>query len=92
MDVRHEPQPIDIDFLTWLGNEQLPFALVFTKADKLKPKALTNKVDHYLEHLKAQWESLPPYFVTSASQAIGLDALKAYIDQVLTELEGLNVF
>ena len=92
VDVRHEPQPIDIDFLTWLGNEQLPFALVFTKADKLKPKALTNKVDHYLEHLKGEWESLPPYFVTSASQAIGLDALKAYIDQVLTELEGLNVF
>ncbi len=82
VDCRHEPQPIDVEFMRWLGEQQLAFGIVFTKADKLKPAALTRNIEHYLDTLLADWEELPPHFITSSSKAIGRDELLDYIDQI----------
>jgi len=90
LDIRHEPQAVDLTFLEWLGSQQLPFALVFTKADKLKPKQVALKTAAYLEQLKADWESLPPYFITSSAKSEGLEQLTAYIGQIMDEIKGLN--
>lgn len=88
IDIRHEPQQIDIDFLIWLGENQIPFAIVFTKADKLKPKAIDRHVNAYMEVLSEIWEPLPDYFVTSSTKRIGREELLAYIDAINT---GLNL-
>ncbi len=82
VDCRHEPQPIDLDFINWLGMNAIPFALVFTKADKLKPNALNKNVAHYLDVLSQDWEELPPYFITSSTQHHGREELLAYIEQI----------
>ena len=80
IDIRHEPQPIDLKFMQWLGEQQIPFAIIFTKADKLKPKALEKNIETYCEKLREQWEALPPQFITSAQNKSGIDAVLAYID------------
>ena len=67
IDIRHEPQPIDLRFMEWLGENQIPFSIVFTKADKLKPKALERQVNEYSEKLLESWEALPPLFLTSST-------------------------
>lgn len=83
VDIRHDPQPIDTDFMSWLGREQVPFSIIFTKADKLKPKALESRVRHYLEHLLADaWEEAPGYFVTSAMNYTGREELLDYIEGI----------
>jgi GTP-binding protein len=83
IDIRHQPQEIDLKFIEWLGNNEIPFALVFTKADKLKPQAATKNLEQYKEEMLATlWESLPPIFVTSSLKATGGDALLAYIDEL----------
>ena len=83
VDSRHEPQKIDMEFMEWLGTNGIPFAIVFTKADKLKPGAVTNQVNSYLQHLlDTLWEETPPYFVTSSSKHLGRDELLRYIDEI----------
>jgi len=83
IDIRHQPQEIDLKFIEWLGNNEIPFALVFTKADKLKPQAATRNLKQYKEEmLTTLWESLPPIFVTSSLKGTGGDALLAYIDEL----------
>jgi len=83
IDIRHQPQEIDLKFIEWLGNNEIPFALVFTKADKLKPQAATRNLEQYKEEMLATlWESLPPIFVTSFLKGTGGDALLAYIDEL----------
>jgi len=83
IDIRHQPQEIDLKFIEWLGNNEIPFALVFTKADKLKPQAATRNLEQYKEEmLTTLWESLPPIFVTSSLKGTGGDALLAYIDEL----------
>lgn len=80
IDIRHEPQPIDLDFMQWLGEQAIPFSLVFTKADKLKPKALERQVQAYKQQmLEGVWEEVPPHFVTSSSRNLGREALLEYI-------------
>lgn len=86
VDIRHEPQPIDLDFMQWLGENGIPFAIVFTKADKLKPKAIERHVDDYKAVLLESWEELPPYFITSSSKGIGKDNLLDYIDSINNSL------
>jgi len=82
IDIRHEPQPIDLDFLRWLGEHFIPFSIVFTKADKIKEKEIETKVSDYLEVLKEDWESLPLYFVTSSEKRLGREPLLNYIQQI----------
>ena len=82
VDSRHEPQAIDLAFIEWLGENGVPFAIVFTKADKLKGGRINSNIRHYLEKLREQWEELPPYFVTSSENRMGRDELLGYIEQI----------
>lgn len=82
IDSRHEPQRIDMEFMEWLGENEVPFAIVFTKADKLSKGRLGGNVAHYLAELRKQWEELPPHFVTSSEQKLGRDELLNYIEEI----------
>jgi len=80
VDIRHEPQNIDLDFMQWLGENMIPFSIIFTKADKLKPKAIENHIIAYTNVLLETWEKVPNYFITSSSKDIGKDELLKFID------------
>ena len=82
IDVRHEPQQIDLEFMEWLGENGVPFSIVFTKADKVAKAKLNGNVMHYLTELKKQWEELPPYFVTSSETKTGRDEILNYIEEI----------
>lgn len=82
IDVRHEPQKIDMEFIEWLGENGIPFAIVFTKGDKVSKAKLMGNVNHYMAILKKQWEELPPYFVTSSETKQGREELLTYIQQI----------
>lgn len=82
IDSRHEPQKIDLEFMRWLGENGVPFSIVFTKADKQGREVLKAKVAAYCARLLEEWEELPPTFVTSADDGRGRDELLAYIDQL----------
>jgi len=83
IDSRHEPQRIDMEFIEWLGENGIPFSIVFTKADKLSKGKLAANVKHYLSELSKQWEELPPHFITSSETKQGRDELLDYIDEIL---------
>ena len=88
IDIRHEPQPIDLKFMEWLGENQIPFSIVFTKADKLKPKAQDRNIAHYKQEMLASaWEELPPIFVTSSLHRTGGEEILKYIDLLNTEYQ-----
>lgn len=87
VDIRHEPQPIDLDFMTWLGENGIPFSIIFTKADKLKPNAITRHVEAYKQSMLETWEEMPNYFVTSSSKSIGKDEVLNYIDNINTDFK-----
>ena len=87
VDVRLEAQKIDLDFINWLGNSSIPFAIVFTKADKLGPVKTQANVEMYKKKLSETWEELPPMFVTSSEKRQGRDELLSYIDSINKELE-----
>lgn len=87
VDIRHEPQPIDLNFMSWLGEHMIPFSIVFTKADKLKPKAIENHIEAYKTILLKTWEEVPNYFITSSSKSIGKDELLNYIETINTEIK-----
>lgn len=82
VDIRHKPQPIDLEFMQWLGENMIPFSIIFTKADKLKPKAIDNHINDYKNVLLETWEEIPNYFITSSSKKIGQDELLNYIDTI----------
>ena len=86
VDSRHEPQKIDLEFIQWLGEEGVPFALVFTKADKLTKGRLSANLEAYKARLLEEWEELPPIFVTSSEQQLGRDELLSYIEGINTTL------
>lgn len=88
VDCRHEPQPIDLEFIEWLGENGVPFGIIFTKADKLKGGRLNANVRQYLTRLEEQWEELPPYFVTSSESRLGRDEVLGYIDKINQKLYG----
>ena len=85
IDSRLTPQRIDLEFIQWLGEEGVPFALIFTKADKSKTTELRKNVDGFLNELRKEWEELPPHFVTSSSQGRGRDEVLDYIEQINTQ-------
>lgn len=82
IDIRHEPQKIDLEFLNWLGENQVPFAIVFTKADKLGPNAGVAKVEAYTNELLKNWEELPPIFITSSEKSTGRDEILDFIEKI----------
>ena len=86
VDIRHKPQPVDLEFMQWLGENTIPFSIIFTKADKLKPKAIENHIEAYRNILLETWEDMPNYFITSSSKDIGKDALLEYIDNTNNNL------
>ena len=86
VDCRHEPQQIDLEFMEWLGENEIPFAIVFTKADKLSKSKLAINVDNYKQKLLETWAELPPIFVTSAEKSIGESELIAYIEGINRDL------
>ena len=90
IDIRHKPQPIDLEFMQYLGEQQIPFGIIFTKADKLKPKAIERHVEDYCNELLQFWEELPPYFITSSSKKIGQDDVLGFIEATNEEIEKLR--
>lgn len=82
VDVRHEPQLIDLEFMEWLGENEVPFSIVFTKADKLSALRLQKNVDAYNDKLKEIWEELPPIFITSSEKKQGREELVDYIGKI----------
>ena len=82
IDSRLTPQRIDLEFIQWLGEEGVPFSIIFTKADKNKTGELRKNVNRFLDELRKEWEELPPHFVTSSAQGRGRDAVLDYIDQI----------
>lgn len=86
VDARHDPQKIDLEFIEWLGEEGVPFALVFTKADKLTKGKLATNIEGYKARLRQQWEELPPLFITSSEERLGREELLDYIDGINASL------
>ena len=86
IDSRLPPQAIDLAFIEWLGENWIPFAIVFTKADKVSNEKLGNNIKTYLKKLKEQWEELPPYFITSSEKRMGREEILDYIESINKEL------
>ncbi|WP_340075462.1 ribosome biogenesis GTP-binding protein YihA/YsxC [Leptobacterium sp. I13] len=87
IDLRHAPQKTDLEFMQWLGENHIPFSIVFTKADKLKPGAIERNLQQYTSKMLEHWEEMPNHFITSSLNKNGRDELLAYIDQINTELK-----
>ena len=87
VDVRLEPQKIDLEFIEWLGLSSVPFAIVFTKADKLTANKARQAVEAYKQKLLETWEELPPIFVTSAERKEGREEVLQYIDEINQSLK-----
>ena len=90
IDIRHKPQPVDLEFMQYLGEGEIPFGIIFTKADKLKPQAIERHVEEYCQELLKFWEELPPHFVTSSSKSIGKDDVLNFIEATNEEIEQLR--
>ena len=90
VDCRHEPQKIDLEFINWLGENGVPFAIVFTKGDKLGKVRLRENVEAYKTRLLEEWEELPPVFVTSSETGLGGEELVAYIEGLNASLKDIR--
>ena len=86
VDVRHEPQKIDLNFIQWLGEESIPFGIIFTKADKLGKNQLQSNISNYQKTLQNTWEELPPVFVTSSVEKTGGKEILNFIEKVNASL------
>ena len=87
VDIRLEPQKIDLEFIDWLGMSQIPFSIIFTKADKIGRNKVQQNVAAYTRRLSETWEELPPYFVTSSEERTGKEEVLGYIGDILKSLE-----
>lgn len=86
IDSRLEPQHIDLEFMEWLGENGVPFSIIFTKADKLTNNQVQSSIKKYIKKLKEQWDELPPYFISSSEKRMGREEILGYIDQINKEL------
>ena len=86
IDSRLEPQKIDLEFMEWLGENGIPFSIIFTKADKLKSGRLKMNNNAYLRELSKQWEELPPYFISSSENRTGRTEILDYIESINKDL------
>lgn len=82
IDIRHDPQKIDVDFITWLGENHIPFAIIFTKADKLGKVTAAKNVAAYTNELKKYWEELPPVLISSSLDGTGREEIISYIESI----------
>tara|TARA_X000001036_G_scaffold388654_1_gene385096 strand:- start:4026 stop:4631 length:606 start_codon:yes stop_codon:yes gene_type:complete len=82
IDFRHKPQNLDLEFMSWLGENFIPFSIIFTKSDKLKEKEIKGNTSNYIKRLEEDWEEVPKYFITSSEKKIGKDELLNYIDEI----------
>ncbi len=88
VDSRHEPQKIDMEFMEFLGENGIPFCIVFTKSDKLKLSELNRNIQNYVKKMTSTiWEEMPPYFITSAVSSNGKEKLLSYIDEINNRLD-----
>ncbi len=87
VDCRLEPQPIDLEFMQWMGESRVPFSIVFTKADKLKPNALKRNIEVYEQKMLEVWEEMPQYFITSSSNAEGRDELLGFLGNLNSTID-----
>ena len=85
IDIRHDPQKIDREFMDWLGENGVPFSIVFTKADKLGSDKAKQNVKKYTEALLDTWEEIPTYFITSSEKRQGKEEILGYIEQILND-------
>lgn len=85
IDSRHKPQANDLEFISYMGHHGIPFAMVFTKADKLSSRQLDKNLTDYKNEMLKTWEELPPLFVTSASTKSGRNEILGFIENVLTD-------
>ena len=83
VDSRHEPRKIDLEFITWCGENEIPIAIVMTKTDKLKPAELEHNINVYVETLLQEWEETPPMYYTSAENKNGKEELLEYIGKIV---------
>ncbi|MFV0554929.1 MAG: ribosome biogenesis GTP-binding protein YihA/YsxC, partial [Mangrovibacterium sp.] len=83
IDVRHEPQKIDMEFMEWCGEKGVAFSIIFTKADKLGINQLQNNIEHYREKMLETWAELPDMFVTSSEHQLGKEEVLEYINAVM---------
>ena len=82
IDCRHKPQKIDLEFMQWMGENQVPFSIIFTKEDKMKPSILTKNIEDYKLKMLESWEEMPNYFITSSSNGSGRDKVLNYISEI----------
>ncbi|MBR3625926.1 MAG: YihA family ribosome biogenesis GTP-binding protein [Bacteroidaceae bacterium] len=82
VDSRLKPQKIDLDFITWLGENGVPFGIIFTKVDKLSKAKVDENVQAFLDTLREVWEELPPYFLSSAEKGTGKEEILGYIEEI----------
>ncbi|GAA3512944.1 ribosome biogenesis GTP-binding protein YihA/YsxC [Aquimarina addita] len=87
VDCRHEPQKIDLEFMQWLGEHQVPFSIIFTKCDKLSKNKLPVQIELYTKEMLKYWEEMPNYFLTSSSSSLGKEELLTYIAEVNEQLK-----
>ncbi|KXB48110.1 ribosome biogenesis GTP-binding protein YsxC [Bacteroidales bacterium KA00344] len=86
IDVRHEQQKIDREFIDWLGVSAIPFSIIFTKADKLGRAKAQQNAEAWMNGLLDSWEELPPYFITSSEKKTGREEVLDYIERVMTDI------
>ena len=84
IDIRHKPQAIDLEFMEWMGTQQIPFSIIFTKADKLSENKIDLAVSAYLNTMiEGVWAETPPYFITSATSSKGKEEVLSYVGSLL---------
>lgn len=91
VDIRHTPQKIDLEFMEWCAESGIPFSIIFTKADKLKPNAVTQNVETYQQKLLETWEELPELYITSAERKEGGENILNFIEHTNEYLRKHNV-
>lgn len=87
VDSRHSPQQIDLEFMEWLGENAVPFSIIFTKTDKLSTAALARNIATYKDEMLKVWEEMPPYFTTSSLKKQGAAEVLGYLQEILKEMK-----